>query len=86
MLLNLVLMACTAFEEEDDVLTWSRAHGLDVAHPEVRDYHMALRTRVPALRAALPDVSHVSFLEWQLDSGDAQRLRRRGVAPTGSPQ
>ncbi len=85
LLLNLVLMACTTYEDEDDVLAWSRAHGLDVANEQVRTYHMSLRAVVPGLRAVVRGVPHVGFLEWQLNSGEAQRLRRSGVDPTTSP-
>jgi hypothetical protein len=76
LLLNMVLMACTTYEEEDDYLTWCRALGLDASDEDVRRHHMDLGPGVASLRALLPDLRHTSFHDWQLDAGDAQILRR----------
>ena len=68
-----------------DLSRWALAEGLDGADPGVAALHQQLsaaRTCFLATWGAVPDV--VSDLDWQLNAGTAQEMRRQaGLLPEG---
>ena len=76
LLLNMVLMECTWYEEEDDYLTWCTSKGLDARNEMVRDYYMGLGAEIVKIKKLLNNLAHTSFFDWQLNGGDAQTLRK----------
>ena len=75
LLLNMVLMECTWYLEEDDILTWSTSKNLAPGNREVFSYYKELGNIVAQIKALLPKATHTSFFDWQLNAGDAQTLR-----------
>ncbi|WP_291844108.1 hypothetical protein [Maricaulis sp.] len=71
-----------------DMARWALAEGLDGADPGVAALHQQLsaaRTSFLAAWGAVPDV--VSDLDWQLNAGTAQEMRRQaGLLPDGQAQ
>ena len=76
LLLNMVLMECTWYLEEDDYLTWCTSKNLNPSNVEVRTYYMELGEMISGIKSLLPNIEHTSFFDWQLNAGDAQFLRR----------
>ena len=77
LLLNLVLMACEAYEEAHDPNAWAMDTGLDIGSAEIRELYDELVTVVPRIRAVLgEEVRAVSAWDFALDAGAAQALRR----------
>ncbi len=76
LLLNMLLMECTWYEEEEDYLAWCTSKGLDAGNSIVLAYYRQLGERVTAVRKRLPNLGHTSFFDWQLNAGDAQTLRK----------
>ena len=77
--LCLVLMALEDYQEEPDFLAWCRLYGLSTAEPAFRQWHMDLRTLYPELEKRLGNKIEpfISQLDWELNAGAAQELRRR---------
>ncbi len=75
LLLNMLLMECTWYEEEDDYLTWCTSKGLVAGDAVVLEYYRELGERVSSVRTGLPNLAHTSFFDWQLNTGEAQELR-----------
>ena len=84
-LLALVMIGRGFGEIEDapDWRRWALAEGLEADHPAVRLLHDQLSAARASFRAAWGDVPDlVSDLDWQLNAGTAQELRRRaGLLP-----
>lgn len=76
LLLNLVLMECTWYLEEDDYLTWCTSKGLNAGDETVREYYRGIGAVISSLQTILGNVGHTSFYDWQLNAGDAQILRK----------
>ena len=75
LLLNMILMECTWFEEEADYLTWCGSKGLNAGDETVRRYYMELGHKINSLKTRLGPLNHTSFYDWQLNAGEAQELR-----------
>ena len=61
--------------EASDYLIWCKEKGLSVESTEARAHYSNLREKEHFLSEFLEDLTPVSPLEWQLNSGEAQALR-----------
>ena len=74
--LCLILRELEMYEEEADVLTWTRAKGLDPGIPEILSYYRELQTIYLSVEKELGRIdAQISDLDFQLNAGAAQALR-----------
>jgi hypothetical protein len=74
-LLNLLIYEYQDYLEASDYLIWCKEKGLSVESTEARAHYSNLREKEHFLSEFLEDLTPVSPLEWQLNSGEAQALR-----------
>lgn len=74
--LCLVLRSLENYRDAEDFLVWCTQLGLNASDDATREHHMELRTIYASIQKILGNIdSFISDLDFQLNSGAAQKLR-----------
>ncbi len=76
-LLNLFIGQYQDYRHTDNYLVWCKEKSLSAERSEVRAHYFGLKENKTILESILSNIEPISFMEWKLDSGEAQQFRDR---------
>jgi hypothetical protein len=79
--LYLVLRELEFYDEESDLLTWTKSKGINPGNTEVMKYYRELGMIYAQIESELGKIdSYISDLDYQLNSGAIQALRNSSIS------